>query len=207
MNNNIYRYNISDVFNIPKDYTLEQLKDSYVKLVNNILNSDRIKIEKDMLINQYKLLYIRGKELFIKKLSIETDIEANYNINNTKDYSLHNRLKYKNPNIKLNDLFYNSLQNFDNVFNEITNNFENRLSPVQKYSYSTFYKSTTNSDGSQTIIESKSESNNGDKKRIINAYKKMPDGKIIPFTEDEIKQIDNDINNNNNYKYIKNDNK
>ena len=60
---------------------------------------------------------------------------------------------------------------------------------VNIYSYSSSYKSTLNEDGSRTIIESKAENKNGEKNNIINAYKKMPNGEVVQFTEDEMKQL------------------
>lgn len=95
---------------------------------------------------------------------------------------------------------YNPFTMFDNVFRNVEQNFLNSNSdtnpnpnskPNSKvYSYSSSYSSNTNSDGLCTIIERKSESVNGDKKQTINAYKKMPDGKTVPLSEEEMVRLE-----------------
>jgi hypothetical protein len=211
---------ISKVFNIAENYSLEELKNSYINIIENLSKSDRSEIEKDLLSEQYKKLYKQGKKLYLERVTFETDIEANDNSNELYDrFDRHDRFGFgdlgswdpfiissypytygnsRNISRRYNDPF----SRFDNVYGEMMNqmnqihqmNIESNSNSnikSQVYSYSSSYRSTTNPDGSRTIIESKSESKNGDKKKTINAYKKMSDGKIIPLSEDEMKQIEN----------------
>jgi hypothetical protein len=230
---------ISKVFNIPEDYTLEQLKSSYITIIENLSKSDRSDIEKDLLSDQYKKLYKQGKQLYLERVAFDTELEPNdnthnnnnnYNNNNTSN--LHDRFdefRRLNPfemapyNFGYSRYpprrYYDPFTTFDNVFGQMMNHMGNldyhdnvdKLNitnkPDQKdqtsnpniksqvYSYSSSYRSTSNPDGSRTIIESKSESKNRDNKKTINAYKKMPDGKIIPLTDSELKQIESTCNN------------
>ena len=78
------------------------------------------------------------------------------------------------------------------IYQNLSNKSDIKNSKV--YSYSSSYSSNTNSDGSTTIIERKTELNNGNKKQTINAYKKMPNGETIPLTKEEIKQLEKPIN-------------
>ena len=194
---------INRVFSVPEDYTLEQLKKSYIEIIENLYKSNKNQIEKDLLVNQYKYMYKLGTQQYWEKQSIDADIEFPNNLLTHSNYSFgHNG----NDELDLFDRFENMQENsfgysnrirrtynpfsiFDNVFRNIeTNCYSNSNSNV--YSYSNSYSSNTNSDGSQTIIDRKYESTNGDNKHTINAYKKMPDGKITPLTEDEMKPLD-----------------
>jgi hypothetical protein len=152
-------YSVSQIFNIPENYSLEDLKISYKNIIDNLLVSQRSNIEKQLLANQYKELYRIGKEQF-----------------------------YQRNNQQIN-LFSNNI--FDNLFNMPQINMpSNSINNV--YSYQSSYKSKLNSDGSTTVMESKTEIKNGEKKDTINNYKRMPDGTIIP------------LNNLPNYNIIKN---
>jgi hypothetical protein len=150
-------YSVSQVFNIPENYSLEDLKKSYKNIIDNLIISNRTNIEKQLLANQYTELYRLGKNKFYQ------------------------RTQHRNP---INNIF-------DNLFNmpllTIPSNSINNV-----YSYKSSYKSKLNNDGSTTIMESKSEIKNGEKKDIINSYKRLPDGTIIP------------LNNIPNYNVIKN---
>lgn len=217
---------ISKVFDIPEDYTLEQLKSSYISIIENLSKSDKSDIEKDLLSEQYKKLYKQGKQIYLERMTYDTELEPN-EINlfdrfndfgrfNPFEFSPYNNYYNQNQTKKFQDPF----SKFDNIFGLITNNVDkingngngngNSNIKSQVYSYSSSYESKINQDGSRTIIESKSESKNGDKKNTINAYKKMSDGKIVPLNEDEIKQIENyhhiQNKNNNDNKKITNGN-
>ena len=52
---------VSKVFNVPEDYTLEQLKKSYIETIDNLYKSDRTEVEKQLLSTQYKQMYKFGK--------------------------------------------------------------------------------------------------------------------------------------------------
>jgi len=195
---------VSKVFCVPEDYTLEQLKQSYLNLMENLFKSDKTQIEKDLLASQYKKIYHYGKQIYLERVSMDTDIEnPHYSTHSTN--SSHSA--YSSNELDLFDRFdrmfdnslgfgnrirrtYNPFYMYDNVFNQLNTNRKISNSNSNIYTYSSYYSSNTNQDGSKTIIEQKSESTNGDKKKIINAYKKMPDGSIVNLTEDEIKQLD-----------------
>jgi hypothetical protein len=196
---------VSKVFGVPEDYTLEQLKKSYIEIIDNLYKSDRTEVEKELLTAQYKQMYKYGKRQYLEKVSIETDMEApnypyhsNYSTGYGGELDLFDRFERMHENaFGLSNRIrrsYNPFSMFDNVFRNVEQNFSNSNSnsnPNSKvYSYSSSYSSNTNPDGSRTIIERKSESTNGDKKQTINAYKKMQDGKTIPLTEDEMKQLE-----------------
>jgi hypothetical protein len=150
-------YSVSQVFNIPENYSLEDLKKSYKNIIDNLIVSNRTNIEKQLLANQYTELYRLGKNKFYQ------------------------RTQHRIP---INNIF-------DNLFNmPLLTMPSNSINNV--YSYKSSYKSKLNNDGSTTIMESKSEIKNGEKKDIINSYKRLPDGTIIP------------LNNIPNYNVIKN---
>lgn len=140
---------ISNIFNIPENYTLKQLKKSFIKIIEDLSKSDKTDIEKKILVEQYTKFYKHGKYLYMKKNSI------------------------------------NNINSFDNISK---NNLNTKS---QIYSYTSSYQSKLNSDGSKTIIETKSKLENGNETKTINAYKKMPSGEIIPFSKDEMKRISN----------------
>lgn len=180
---------VNNVFNIPEDYTLEQLKKSYVTIIDNLYKSNKTHLEKKLLNNQYKQMYNKGKQMYFDKNNTnEFNSLNNFNKihENTFDFSDRIRRTYNNPFFMFNNIF-NDLK-----FNQINQHNQTNQSNLnsQVYSYSSSYSSNINPDGSKTIIEKKYESTNGDKKKIINAYKKMPDGKTIPLTENEIKQLE-----------------
>lgn len=204
---------VSKVFGVPEDYTLEQLKKSYIEIIDNLYKSDRTEVEKELLKAQYRQLYKFGKSQYLEKVSMETDIDAPYyqNYPHYSNYSggeldlfdrfermhenafgLSNRMRrspyHKNSLGKFHKRSYNPFSMFDDVFRDLKSNHSNSNSNV--YSYSSSYSSNTNPDGSRTIIERKSETTNGDKKQTVNAYKKMPDGKTIPLTEDEMARLE-----------------
>lgn len=197
---------VSKVFGVPEDYTLEQLKKSYIEMIDNLYKSDRTEVEKQLLIAQYKQMYKFGKSQYLEKVSMETDMEVpnypsthtNYSTGYGGELDLFDRFERMHENaFGLSNRIrrsYNPFSMFDNVFRNVEQNFSNSNSnpnPNSKvYSYSSSYSSNTNSDGSRTIIEKKSESTNGDKKQTINAYKKMPDGKTVPLSEDEMKGLE-----------------
>lgn len=196
---------VSKVFGVPEDYTLEQLKKSYIEIVDNLCKSDRTEVEKKILANQYKHIYKIGKKQYVDKISMEIDTEIpnhNYSTNN-RELNLFDRFgrfetMYNNSIGLPNRVSYNPFMMFDNVYNNIdsnlynNSNFNTNLNSKNSkvYSYSSSYSSNYNPDGSQTVIERKSESKNGDKKQTVNAYKKMPNGDTLPLTEDEMKQLE-----------------
>ena len=201
---------VSKVFGVPEDYTLEQLKQSYINLMENLFKSDKTQVEKDLLASQYKKIYHYGKQMYLERVSMDTDIDY-------PPYSSSYSTPYTHTSNEL-DLFdrfdrmfdnslgfghrirrtYNPFSMYDNIFNQLNNkslNPNSNSNPNSKsnsniYTYSSSYSSNTNPDGSKTIIEQKTESTNGDKKKTINAYKKMPDGSIVNLSEDEMKQLD-----------------
>lgn len=194
---------VSKVFGVPEDYTLEQLKKSYIEMINNLYKSDRTEVEKQLLIAQYKQMYKFGKSQYLEKVSMETDMEETiypYNSSHCGELDLFDRFERMHENVfehsKRIRRTYNPFSMFDNVFRNVEQNISNsnpnpKSNPNSKvYSYSSSYSSNTNPDGSRTIIEKKSESTNGDKKQTINAYKKMPDGKTVPLSEDEMKGLE-----------------
>lgn len=192
---------VSKVFGVPEDYTLEQLKKSYIEMIDNLYKSDKTEVEKQLLIAQYKQMYKFGKSQYLEKVSMETDMEVpNYPSTNSTDYGgeldLFDRFERMHENaFGLSNRIrrsYNPFSMFNNVFRNVEQNFSNSNSNPNSnvYSYSSSYSSNTNPDGSRTIIERKSESTNSDKKQTINAYKKMPDGKTIPLTEEEMKELE-----------------
>lgn len=195
---------VSKVFGVPEDYTLEQLKKSYIEIIDNLYKSDRTDVEKELLTTQYKQMYKFGKRQYLEKVSFETDMEvSNYPYNSThcNELDLFDRFERMHENAFEHSnrirRTYNPFSMFDNVFRNVEKNLSNYSndnnnsnSNSKVYSYSSSYSSNTNPDGSRTIIEKKIESTNGDKKQTINAYKKMPDGKTVPLTEDEMKGLE-----------------
>ena len=177
---------ILEIFNIPKNYTLEQLKSSYIKILENLYKSNKSNIEKDLLADQYKRLYKQAKQMYMNRTIFNTNIEANI-LDQNHPY----KFGRSNGIIKLNNLFDELISS--NISNTNTNTNTNNPNSSQTYSYlsTNSYSSKTNSDGSKTIIESNVESKNGNKKSTFNGYKKLPNGTIIPLTKDELKQIKN----------------
>lgn len=169
---------IKKVFGVPEDYNLEQLKSSYINIVEKLSKSDKTQIEKELLFEQYKKLYQEGKELYYLK---------NNNTNN--QFNPYQQI------IKMNN-YFNQLES--KIFSEFNNfNNFNKNMKTNMYSSSKSYSSKLNPDGSISVIESKSESSNGKNNNVLKAYKKMPNGKIIPFTEEEMKKLNlkNEIKN------------
>lgn len=197
---------VSKVFGVPEDYTLEQLKQSYINLMENLFKSNKTQVEKDLLASQYKKIYHYGKQMYLERVSMDTDIEYpsipsisfNHSSNSNEldlfdrfdrfDRMFDNSLGFGQRIRRI----YNPFSMYDNVFNQLNKNNKsfNSNSNSNIYSYSSSYSSNTNPDGSRTIIEKKSETTNGEKKKTINAYKKMPDGTIVNLSEDEIKQLE-----------------
>ena len=181
---------VSKVFGVPEDYTLEQLKQSYLNLIENLFKSDKTQVEKDLLASQYKKIYHYGKQMYLERVSMDTDIDyPSYSSNKLDlfdrfDRMFDNSLGFGQRIRRT----YNPFSMYDNVLNQLNKN--NELSNSNIYTYSSSYSSNTNPDGSITIIEKKSESTNADKKKTINAYKKMPDGSIVNLSEDEMKQLE-----------------
>lgn len=62
--------NISKVFYIREDYTLEELKKSYIEIIEKLYISDRTQIEKNLLTNQYKQFYKEGKQKYLDRTSM-----------------------------------------------------------------------------------------------------------------------------------------
>lgn len=201
---------VSKVFDISEDYTLEQLKKSYIEIIDKLFKSDRTEIEKELLASQYKKMYKIGKSEYLERISMETDFEMpNYLKNKTTnggELDLFDRFERMHQNTfgypNRMRRTYNPFSMFDNVFREFESNLSNvsnnkninlngnSNSNSKVYSYSSSYSSNTNPDGSQTIVERKIETVNGDKKQTINAYKKTPDGKTKPLTEDEMNKLE-----------------
>jgi hypothetical protein len=164
---------ISKVFNIPENYTLEQLKSSYVYIMENLAKSSRPEIEKDLLSDQYKLLYKQGKQIYMNKKSNNPDKLENFGLQKIDNFS---------------NIFDNLMSKHLSYMSEIKNG-DSKSSQVYSYSNTSSYSSKTNPDGSKTIIKSSSESKNGNKNSILSGYKKLPNGQIIPLDENELKQI------------------
>lgn len=171
---------IQKVFRVPEDYNLEQLKSSYINIVETLSKSDKTQIEKELLFEQYKKLYYEGKQLYYWK---------NNNIAN--QFNPHQRIMEMNN-------YFNKIES--KLFSELNNLNKYPNAKTNMYSSSRTYSSKLNPDGSTTIIESKSESSNGKNNNILKGYKKMPDGKVIPLGEEEMKKI----NQMNQIKQIKN---
>jgi hypothetical protein len=210
---------INKVFSVPEDYTLEQLKKSYIDIMEKLLNSDRTQVEKNLLEEQYKKLYHRAKRLYLERVSMESDVEYPHNYCSPNQYS--NELDLYDRFDRIFDNSFGLRRNifsgnnpftlYDNIFNQLNSQSKSHSNPnpnpnpnpkpypisninsngtSQVYSYSSSYSSKTNPDGSRTIVEHKTESTNGDKKKTINAYKKMPDGRVVNLNEDEMKQLE-----------------
>lgn len=189
---------VSKVFGVPEDYTLEQLKQSYINLMENLFKSDKTQVEKDLLASQYKKIYHYGKQMYLERVSMDTDVEyplnpyySSYSSNELDlfdrfDRMFDNSLGFGQRIRRI----YNPFSMYDNVFNQINKNNQSSNLNSNVYTYSSSYSLNTNPDGSRTIIEQKSESTNGDKKKTISAYKKMPDGSIVNLSDDEIKQLE-----------------
>jgi len=192
---------VNEVFNLSDNFTLEELKNSFKKKVDLVIRSNLNRIDKELLIDEYNQYYKLGTQIYWSKTNIGMESQkANRSTELNKIKFPQNNLSVFNPfdeqNIfdQINSRFMDPIYRFDNVFNElnqINSNFNksiesSQFSSPQIYSYSSTYKSKTNPDGSTTIIESKSQSTNGDNKKMFNAYKKMPDGRVIPFREEEI---------------------
>ncbi len=54
--------NFFEVFNISQNYTLEQLKKSYINIVENLFKSNKTNVEKKLLASKYKELYLIAKQ-------------------------------------------------------------------------------------------------------------------------------------------------
>jgi hypothetical protein len=159
---------ISQVFGVPNDYNLEQLKSSYINIIEKLSKSDKTILEKELLLEQYKKLYTEGKELFYYR-----NIKNNNNIVPHNDFLNH----------------HNQFTQINNYFKQIESKLLSDFNNSNVFSFSKSYNSTLNPDGSYSVIERNSESKNGKKNNIIKAYKKMPDGKIIPFTQEQLEQL------------------
>ena len=191
---------VSEVFGVPKDYTLEQLKKSYIDIMENLLKSDRTKVEKDLLADQYKKLYHKGKQMYLQRVSAETDIEYSYNSypnqNQLDLFDKFDRMIDGSYGLSKRMQEYNPFTMFDNMYSRMnkytdkyTDQHMNQHANTKVYSYSSTHSSKINPDGSTTVIEKKTESTNGNKKKTINAWKRMPDGKIVNLSDDEMKEL------------------
>ena len=127
---------VSRVFGVPEDYTLEQLKKSYIDIIDKLLNSDRTQIEKDLLADQYKKLYHRGKQLYLDRVSMESDVEypnQYYQTSNRyypDELDLHNRFErmFETGGFGLrrnNMIPYNPFSMYDNIFTQLNNQSKN----------------------------------------------------------------------------------
>jgi len=182
--------NIYKVFNLNNDYTLEDLKRSYNNIKNKLINDDhKSDIEKEILLDKYKQLYRQAKQIFkqnqyykLSKLDNDSEIES-------EQIYLDNKLDVFNR-FGINQ--FNHVNNLLNSFNDNKISSFNRSDKqnISTYSYSSSYESKLNNDGSKTVIESKYENKNGDKKNIINAYRKMPNGEIVKFSENEMRELE-----------------
>ena len=169
---------VSKVFGVPEDYTLEQLKQSYLNLIENLFKSDKTQVEKDLLASQYKKIYHYGKQMYLERVSMDTDIDyPSYSSNKLDlfdrfDRMFDNSLGFGQRIRRT----YNPFSMYDNVLNQLNKNNElsnsNSNSNSNIYTYSSSYSSNTNPDGSITIIEKKSESTNADKKKLLMLIKK-----------------------------------
>jgi hypothetical protein len=194
--------NIYKVFNLKDEFSLEELKSSYNNLLNKLNNKQMSDIDKEILTDRYKQLYKEAKHVYKQnqyyKLS-KLDDDSESRIDLFDRFDRFDRFtgfdRFNNFLSPLNN-FVDHFDRFDRFFDNLNvqnqQNQQNQSRPnVNMYSYSSSYKSTLNEDGSRTIIESKAENKNGEKNNIINAYKKMPNGEVVQFTEDEMKQLQN----------------
>lgn len=203
--------NIYKVFNLGNDFTLEELKLSYNNLLNELNEKQMSEVEKEILTDRYKQLYKEAKHVYKQnqyyKLSkLDDETESRLDLFDRFDrFDRHDRYGLFNNFLSPLNRFvdhFDKFDRFDRFFDNLNasthQNQSNQSSQynqsrqnVNMYSYSSSYKSTLNEDGSRTIIESKAENKNGEKNNIINAYKKMPNGEVVQFTEDEMKQLQN----------------
>jgi hypothetical protein len=207
--------NIYKVFGLNNDFSLDELKNSYNNLINQ-LNNDLAKseIEKEILLDKYKQLYKEAKFLYkqnqydkLRKLDGETENQQinlfdRIDNNRINRFNLANTYGFGNNSFdSFNDLFNYELNRFNRIDNFFDNLDQQTQSNIKTYSYGSSYKSTLNDDGSKTIIESKYENKNGEHNKVLNAYKKMANGEVVQFTEDEMKELEKEQNH---YAQIKN---
>jgi hypothetical protein len=58
---------LSKIFSIREDYTLEELKKSYIEIIKKIYESDKTQVEKNLLTNQYNQFYKQGKQQYLDR--------------------------------------------------------------------------------------------------------------------------------------------
>jgi len=196
--------NIYKIFNLNDDFTLNELKNAYTNIKKNIQNNYNSldSYDKEILFEKYKELYETAKCLLRerdnKRKYINTRNQIRLMQNQYDKLDLFNKL-YDFNILNKSNLF----EKMDKIFDKI-----DTKTSTNTYSYNSSYKSILNPDGSNTVIETKTENKNGEKSNIINAYKKMPDGKIVPFSSSEIEQLQlmQNSNTNKKIKQIKNKN-
>jgi hypothetical protein len=187
--------NIYKIFNLNDDFTLEELKDAYINLKKNIKNNYNFLEfhDKEILFEKYKELYETAKYILRERDNKRKHIDINQFklmqnqhdklnlLNKLYDFDILNR-----KNLLLFERKSNLFDKMDKIFDKIDRSIN---TSTNTYSYNSSYKSILNPDGSNTVIETKTENKNGEKNDFINAYKKMPNGEIVPFSSSEIKQI------------------
>lgn len=151
--------NYYKVFGISENYTLAELKQSYINIIKKLYKSDKTKVEKEILEKEYTKMY-----KYCKGIKQYKPI-SNFNSLHVPSFSLSIKplispINYMHPVI-------NSLTPHNNISNIV--------------SYSKIFNSKLNPDGTRTIIETEKTNNNGKKEQKTNTYKQMPDGKKIPI--------------------------
>ena len=181
------------VFGITEYYTLEQLKKSYIDIIDNLYKSDKTQVEKNLLEDQYKKLYYKGKQLYLDRKN-NTNYSKKLNSLNTLN-SLNSLNKLDENSFDFGSRIrrsYNPLTIFDKINNDINSNSNtNTNTNSNSYSYSSSYSSNSNFDGTKTIIKQETKTINGEKNKTIDAYKILSDGKKVPLTQNEINELNN----------------
>lgn len=185
--------NIKKIFNLSDDNSLDELKNSFKTKLIELHNCNLSDIDKQLLFEQYESKYRIGKKLIndknINKYKISTQINEN-NYENSKINQYHNyptNLIYKNPFLNFTNLLNKIEKDFNSEYHESNNTNSN--SNNKFYGYYNSHQSIMNPDGTKIVIEKKKKSINGKNEIIKNYYKKMPDGKIIPLTDKEVKTL------------------
>jgi hypothetical protein len=178
-------FTIIKVFNISENYSLEELKKSYIDIIDKLYQSDKTQVEKDLLYDQYKKLYLKGKQIYFYRERI-----------NENSYDFANRIRrIYNPLSMFDKMIENFTldKNYSNIPNTNTNTNTTTNTNYNVYSHlhsqSSSYISNTNPDGSKTVIKKETRITNGDENKTIDFYKILPDGKKVPLSLDEIKQL------------------
>jgi len=114
---------IYKVFNLNENFTLEELKKSYISLVDDLNKSNMTQIQKDLLTDQYKKLYKYGKELY--KKNVDSDQEDQEYNNDIMTRSLYDRFDHFDNIFGLRPFsIQDPFVKFDKVFNQMRNKID-----------------------------------------------------------------------------------